>query len=304
MGGMPKLNDYIEKYIAITRMDDPDRLVPSDLEIGEGWCLTPEEREEACRRMKPRSAEFQRISPDEECREVARVLSSVSEWAYKRARQESCNYHPTGENEDGPDAWPSCLSVRKGSALGMALWTASQFSNSVHVSESRLNAGVGLRRTLGHLGVTDADLHGTFEGLNRASVAYGHWSDADEAGAVALAAKVRGTSDVPLCVASTLVRYPTLWKSCARNMRVVWVRKFRRYPFDFDLKQLKKEWDPAMVVALHDLLRDRDMLERVRELGPDHEEEVTRLTDISAVLTTFLAGRGVDVEAVLKPYTR
>lgn len=300
------LKAYVDEYVATTRMDDPDRLVPSDMEIGMGFHLTPEERVEACAMLRLRSAEFQRISPEEECREVARVMTAISEWAYKRARQEPCDYHPfpTGDDEDGPDAWPSCLSVRKGSALGMAIWTALQFSNHVHVFETNLGAGVGLRRTLGHLGVTDADLHMTFEGLNRASAEDKHWTNADEVGAAAIAAKVRGTSDVPPCVASSLVRYPTLWKSNARDMSVVWARKFRKYPFDFDLKHLKAGWDPAMVVALHDLIRDRDMLERVRELGSGHEEEVARLTEISAVLTTFLVGRGVDVDAVIAELVR
>ena len=292
------LHVYVGEYLAITRMDDPDRLTPADLEIGAGYHITAEDREEACRRLRLRAAEFKRISPEEECHEVARVLAAVSGWAYKRARQEPCDFHPfpTGDKaETHPDAWPSSLSVRKGSALGQAIQIALQFSNHVHVAESERGAGIGFRRTLKHLGLTDLDLRMTFGGLEFASERDKHWSEANSASVSALAAKVRGTTDVPPHLAADLVRYPTLWMSRARDMDVVWAKKFRKYPRDFTLKQLKTGWDPAMVLALYDLYISK----HTAKYRTPHPDEVHRIDDEVTALRTFLAGRGVDVDALL-----
>lgn len=295
----PKLKAYVETYIKETRMDDPARLVPADLEMGEGWRFTEQERVEACEALRLRASEFKRITPEEECREIARVLTTTTNWAAAHARQERTAYpaedppfHPFPA-EGGPDAWPSVLSVRKGSALGAALEIAMQFANHVHVHESHLFAGVALRRTLGELGITDETLSGPFGSLNRASAEYRGWGAADEVMAKALAAKVLSTSDVPPYIAEHLVRYPTLWRSYARDMPMVWARKFRKFPATFRLDYLKPGWTPEMVVALHDLLDEAMM----------GEDERRRQTDggrhRSADLRAFLVGRGVDVEAVL-----
>lgn len=249
------MQDLIEAYIQNTLMDDPSKLVPSDLEE---FDLPLEDRISMCEVLKSRGSEFQRISSDEECALVAQLMTEMSNWAYVRIGNQS-KESPYEEVTYFPDfsfmeKRLGKMELRKGSALGMAHTTAYQFVNHIHVSETDLKDEVGCRHILTQMGVSSASLFGTYDFSDHRVKNYRGWTAVDEVAARAIAMYTKGQTQIPPGIAVMLEQYPGMWCGAAwRLKRLVGAKRYTKYrPFTKDM--LKPGWEPAMVLAVEQLV--------------------------------------------------
>lgn len=255
---------FVDRYVAEVVLDDPALLCEDDMWPWFGDPVDyvcppapPEDRAVALAAICARAGEMKRFQPGEELAWIKTISGAASEWMYKHARHEPVGYHL--RTEVTAPVWPNSMTVRHTSALGVFLEWTMQVENLIHVHNTTEREVTLAMRALVLAGLPFGASHPDLQNAYRRDKPLDPGSEAFCQGLAEQVTNVCAGAPVPPQVAACVTRYPSIWRSYARDYRkFVCKRKYRNlahHEVKIELDWLMSPWTPEAVVAMDDVCK-------------------------------------------------